>query len=58
MYKPDKVEQHWRQYLECEELDFSQVYKKKIERVIDKKIAEFNFKMLHKILPCNSNLNK
>ena len=32
------------------------MYVKKIVKISDRKLAEFNFKMIHDILPCNVNL--
>ena len=56
--KPERDEAYWQQSLSSGEIDFSSVYIKKVGLITDKKIAEFNFKLLHKILPCNSNLFK
>ena len=49
-------EQHWRDIFRKENIDFKTVYTNKIRYIKDKKIAEFNFKVLHQILPCNVNL--
>ena len=40
------------------EVTFNHVYIRRIKQVNDKKIAEFNYKILHDILPCNANLKK
>mgnify|MGYP001612861857 CR=1 FL=1 len=53
---PTRGEQYWCDILNCEDVTFKGVYQKKLKRVTDMKLAEFNFKVLHKILPCNSNL--
>ena len=37
---------------------FEKCYKNKILSVKDKKLAEFNYKLIHNILPCNKNLKK
>ena len=49
-------EVYWQSIFELEDDDFRRVYVQKIANVKDKKVAEFNFKMLHNILPCNVNL--
>ena len=49
-------EQHWRDIFGRDNIDFKSVYTNKISTLKDKKIAEFNFKVLHQILPCNVNL--
>ena len=38
--------------------DFAPIYKRKIKYIVEHKIAEFNYKLLHLILPCNKNLKK
>ena len=38
--------------------DFSVIYKAKVKDIKDTKIAEFNYKVIHKILPCNVNLKR
>ena len=35
---------------------FDQVYTRKIKRIKEKKLSEFNYKVLHNILPCKRNL--
>ena len=47
-----------RQLLCNFDITFSVVYQNKIGNMIDKKLAEFNYKTLHLILPCNKNLKK
>ena len=49
-------EQYWQHFFELNDDDFKKIYRLKIVQVKDKKIAEFNFKTLHNILPCNMNL--
>ena len=34
------------------------VYTTKIKKITDRKIAEFNYKVINNILPCNKNLTK
>ena len=38
------------------EIDLSKIYMRKIKHIQDPKISEFNYKVLHLILPCNMNL--
>ena len=40
-----------------DKIDFAKVYLKKI-KMADKKLAEFNYKVLHLILPCGLNLKR
>ena len=40
------------------DINFAQAYDRKIKYIKDAKIAEFNYKVLHLILPCNHNLKK
>ena len=47
----------WQEDLKCE-LDFSIAYTNKVIKIKEKKLAEFNFKVLHRILSCKSNLYK
>ena len=46
----------WKNMFGHNDMDFMQVYKKKIVKMCDRKLAEFNFKVIHNILPCNVNL--
>jgi hypothetical protein len=39
-------------------LNFNEIYTQKIKNIDDCKIKEFNYKVLHLILPCNENLYK
>ena len=49
-------ETKWKEALGVDEINFKDVYTKKIIKILDRKLAEFNFKILHDILPCNVNL--
>ena len=51
------MERFWSMTLQ-ENIDFNNVYKNKIIKIKDKKIAETNFKILHGILPCGENLKR
>jgi hypothetical protein len=55
---PEKLQQYWEGVLRLYDIDFQKVFEIKVKRVKDKKLAEFNFKILHNILPCNANLFK
>ena len=48
----------WKKTLKNEDLNFNKIYTNKIKAIKDKKIAEFNYKTLHLILPCLDNLKK
>ena len=39
-------------------LNFEDIYMRKIKQIKNPKIAEFNYKVIHLILPCNRNLQK
>jgi len=41
---------------DCDDEDIIKVYLKKIQHMKETKLKEFNFKLLHGILPCNLNL--
>ncbi len=56
--KPMQQEAYWKETLDLSGGDFIQIYRENISQVKDKKIAEFNLKVLHCILPCNDNLAK
>ena len=53
-----RSEERWQSMFYLDHADFKTVYKHKVIFVKDRKIAEFNYKMLHDILPCNLNLVK
>ena len=50
-------EQFWTKYMQAENIDFSVIYNQNI-KLKDKKIAEFNYKVLNLILPCYLNLKR
>ncbi len=57
----NKIQTPWLERKWCDELEYpdpfpSSTYVDKIKNVKDNKIAEFNFKVLHFILPCNKHL--
>ena len=54
--KPVVIETHWTNLFGLNDVDFCTIYKNKISVIKDKKMAEFNMKILHNILPCNMNL--
>jgi hypothetical protein len=49
-------ESKWKAILKNESINFCEIYKNLVCNIKDKKIAEFNFKCLHRILPYNKNL--
>ena len=52
-------ENYWKNLYNDNNINFGSVYKKQIcDKLFDKQIAEFNFKILHLILPCWENLTK
>ena len=55
---PPYQERVWLQILDVDTIDFSNLYLRKIKFMPDKKLAEFNFKVLHLILACGLNLNR
>ena len=48
----------WLRILDVDTIDFANLYVRKIKLMPDKKLAEFNFKVLHLILACGLNLNR
>ena len=50
-------EPKWQEELKCT-INFNEAYQNKIVNIKEKKLAEFNFKCLHGILPCKYNLHK
>ncbi len=54
--KPIEKEVFWTNVLGNDDIDVNMMYTSKIINIKDKKIAEFNYKVLHTILPCNVNL--
>ncbi len=53
-----KAELKWIQDYNVPNLDFGSIYIKKIKEMPDKKIAEFNYKILMRIVACGSDLYK
>ena len=53
-----RSELKWQNIFYLDDCDFKTVYRQKIICIKDRKIAEFNYKLLHDILPCNVNLVK
>jgi hypothetical protein len=53
-------ENKWRTVLQGHniELEFKDIYTRKVINIKERKLAEFNYKILHLILVCNSNLYK
>jgi hypothetical protein len=49
-------ERHWSTILGLDDLNFIKIYQHKIKNIKEPKLAEFNYKVLHEILPCNVNL--
>ena len=56
-FEPPFQEKVWQRLLGIDETDFANVYMNKI-KLADKKLAEFNFEVLHLILPCGVNLKR
>ena len=54
--KSPLMERHWTNVLNCETINFKTMYLENIYFIKDKKLSEFNFKMMNYILPCNVNL--
>ena len=52
-----KSEINWKRFFDDQNLEFSTSYQKKILDIKENKLAEFNYKVLHNILPCGVNLN-
>ena len=51
-----KSEINWKRLFNDQTLEFSTIYQKKILDIKENKLAEFNYKVLHNILPCGVNL--
>ena len=56
--KKSWIEHKWQTELQSPDIPWSNVYMHKVKRTEDKQIAEFNFKTLHFILPCNKHLKR
>jgi hypothetical protein len=52
------IENTWCTEFHNPDLDFSLIYEKNITCIKDIKLAEFNFKLLNGIMPCNLNLKR
>ena len=51
-----KSEINWKRLFDDQSLEFSTIYQKKILDIKENKLAEFNYKVSHNILPCGVNL--
>ena len=51
-------EEIWETVFNQYDLDFQKIYLCKIKYIPDRKLSEFNFKVLHLILPCGLNLRR
>ena len=51
-------EEIWETVFNQHDIDFQKVYLCKIKYIPDRKLSEFNFKVLHLILPCGLNLRR
>ena len=56
--KPDRIQTYWINYFDIDVGSFDNIYTRKVKRIKDKNMSEFNFKILNNILPCNMNLLK
>jgi hypothetical protein len=45
-------------YIPVHEINYERVYIQKVKNIKNPKLAEFNYKVLHMILPCSENLRK
>ena len=52
------IKRVWLRILDVDTIDFANLYVRKIKLMPDKKLAEFNFKVLQVILACGLNLNR
>ena len=55
--KPSKAIKRWSDFFDIQ-VDWSCVYANKIHMQLEMKIADFNYKMLHNIIPTGKNLLK
>ena len=55
---PPFQDKAWQRILDVHTIDFVNVYLHKIKLMADRKLAEFNFKVLHLILTCGLNLKR
>ncbi len=56
--KPSYVKKRIEVLNNSEKLAFEYLFQTKVKNIYDSKIAEFNFKVFHGILPCQKNLVK
>ena len=56
--RPLSRERYWQVVMTCDDINFDRIYIKNFCHIKDKKLAEFKFKVIHGILPCNVNLHK
>ena len=52
----NRMEEYWTRCLQKDDIDFKRMYIDRICAIKDKQLAEFNFKVINGILPCNVNL--
>ena len=50
------IENKWKRLFNTENMDFKQIYRRKISNIFEHKIAEFNYKLLHDIIACKHKL--
>ena len=55
---PPFQEKAWQKILDVHTIDFANVYLQTIKLMADRKLTEFNFKVLHLILTCGLNLKR
>ena len=58
IFKKPISENKWLQQFRLNTYDFTSTYITKIKKIRDKKIAEFNYKLIHRIIPCKYKLQK
>ena len=58
MGRPVAQERYWQGVVHSDEINFNTIYVSNFCHIKDKKLAEFKFKVIHGILPCNVNLHK
>ena len=57
-YQKPNSEIFWRREYNLPIVKWQHIYMRRVKNVSDKKIAEFNFKIIHRILPCGVYLSK
>ena len=55
--KPN-AELYWNNRFSLNVISWQNIYNKRVKKLQDRKIAEFNFKLLHRIVPCGLSLSK